>query len=273
MQSACSLIPLEFASQIVDARAALSEDPVIGAIYDPPFAHFTHQLAEDYDWDGLGEALADFAAKHQPFEARTSGLLCFTGPNSADVAVAVFRSPDLLAHHAALWHVLRPFARGRVNDFYEPQNLVPHITIKRCGNDADRFGAAMAKLAQRNFKWSMTIDNVSVQCDPANNSQTHFQRLTYALGGIERQTPAAPEWNAIMFDVSQVSLRGGAIAYDARAHNKDGTETLDRWSPSRLVRLMADACASWVYFNGGRCRVEGGKIVAVEPKTPQPIVL
>ena len=62
------------------------------------------------------------------------------------------------------------------------------------------------------------------------------------------------------------------MAYDARAHNKDGTETLDRWSASKLVRLMAASC-SWVHFTGGRCRVEGHKIVAVEAKTPQPIVL
>lgn len=79
MQSVCSLLPQEFAGRIVDARARLSEDPALGTIYDPPFAHFTHQLAVDYEWDGLASALAQFAKVHKPFEVRTIGILAFTG--------------------------------------------------------------------------------------------------------------------------------------------------------------------------------------------------
>ena len=131
MQSVCSLLPLEFATQIVDARAALSEDPTIGAIYDPPFAHFTHQLAEEYDWDGLSAALAEFAARAKPFAARTVGLLSFSGEQSYGVLAAVHRSPELLAYHEALWELITPFAQGSVVSFYESKNLVPHVTIKR----------------------------------------------------------------------------------------------------------------------------------------------
>src|SRR4051812_36099741 len=157
MQSVCSLLPPQFATQIVDARAALSEDPAIGAIYDPPFAHFTHQLAEEYDWDGLSAALAEFAASASPFSARTVGLLSFSGGTSYGVAAAVHRSPELLAYHEALWEVITPFAQGRLDSFYESPKLVPHVTIKRCGPDADRFGAAMAKLAPRPFAWEFTV--------------------------------------------------------------------------------------------------------------------
>jgi 2'-5' RNA ligase len=169
MQSVCSVIPAEFNQQVVDARALLCEDPLLGAIYDPPFAHFTHQLAEDYDWDGLEKALAGFASTHQPFAARTSGLLCLTG-NVILIAVGVFRSPELVAYHNELWDTVSPFAVGRLRPLDRPETWLPHVTIKRCDAHFESFGAAMTKLATRRFVWEMTIDNVSIQHDPVRTA-------------------------------------------------------------------------------------------------------
>ena len=58
MQSVSAVIADPYVRRVVDARAAVCDEPAIGQIYDPPFAHFTIQLAEDYDWAGLQEALA-----------------------------------------------------------------------------------------------------------------------------------------------------------------------------------------------------------------------
>jgi 2'-5' RNA ligase len=189
MQSICSVIPSEFNQQVVDARAELSQDSLLGAIYDPPFAHFTHNLAEDYDWEGLEKALRDFARAHQPFEARTFGLLSFTGDDVA-IAIGVYRSPELIAYHNELWDVVSPFTRGRVRGLDEPPTWLPHITIKRCEQHRDSFGAAMARLSTRPFVWTMTIDNVSVQHDPGKNSLTYYQRLRFPLGGGSPQRGA-----------------------------------------------------------------------------------
>jgi 2'-5' RNA ligase len=182
MQSVCSLLPQEFADRIVDARARLSDDPIIGAIYDPPFAHFTHQLAVDYEWGGLASALAEFAKTHKPFEVRTTGILAFTG-QGAGIGVGVRIDSRLMEYHSQLWETVSKFALERVDSFYEPANLVPHVTIKRCGTDADAFGKAMAKLANEEFYWNMTIDSVAVQHDPGKNSRTHYLRLRFPLLG------------------------------------------------------------------------------------------
>jgi hypothetical protein len=266
MQSVCSVIPAEFNQQIVDARADVCEDPLLGAIYDPPFAHFTHQLAEEYDWEGLAPALRDFAARHQPFEARTVGLLVATGEDSG-ITVEVYRDAGLIAYHEELWEVILPFARGRMRRQDEPPTWLPHITIKRCEKHFESFGAAMTKLATRRFVWNMTIDNVSVQHDPGKNSLTHYQRLRFPLGGA---APVAAETktNATIISIEESS----GARWTLRLRPDDGAETPVELTAPELVRVMAACNASTVYFAGGRCRFEDGKIAAVAPKTPYPVM-
>ena len=269
MQSVCSVIPAAFNSQVIEARAGLSEDPLLGAIYDPPFAHFTHQLAEDYDWEGLEQALREFARTHQPFEARTIGLLCATGEDTG-ITVGVYRSPALVAYHNELWDVVFPFARGRMRKQDEPPTWLPHITIKRCGKHFESFGAAMTALARRSFVWTMTIDNVSVQHDPANNSQTHYQRLCFPLGGFAPRR-AAIETNAGILSVDQAASASGTPLWTMRLKLDDGAEAGAGFTAPEVVRLMASCDCSTVHFAGGRCRYEDGRVSAVVPNTPFPV--
>lgn len=267
MQSVCSVIPAEFNQQVVDARALLCEDPLLGAIYDPPFAHFTHQLAEDYDWDGLERALRDFASTRQPFAARTIGLLVATGEDTG-ITVGVYRSRELIAYHDELWDVIAPFAKGRTRAQDQPPTWLPHITIKRCGAHFESFGAAMTKLSTRRFVWEMTIDNVSVQHDPGQNSLTHYQRLHFPLGGGAGR-PDEVETNAAIV----ASEEGTGGAFSLRVLPDGGAESTASLSAPEVARLMAACNASTVYFAGGRCRIEGGRITAVAPKTPRPVMV
>lgn len=270
MQSVCSVIPAEFNRQIIEARAGLSEDPLLGAIYDPPFAHFTHQLVEDYDWGGLENALAEFADKHPPFEARSIGLLCATGEDTG-ITVGVYRSPELVAYHNELWGVILPFAKGRMRKQDEPPTWLPHITIKRCGKHFESFGGAMTRLATRSFVWTMTIDNVSVQHDPANNSQTHYQRLSFPLGGVPAQTALPNETNADVLSLTAGTDGSGAPQWKLHVKPDGAAESDVTLTAPELVRLMAACNASSVYFAAGRCRVESGKVLAIEPRTPYPV--
>ena len=269
MQSVCSVIPAEFNRHIVDARADLCEDPLLGAIYDPPFAHFTHQLAEEYDWDGLEAALRDFAAAHEPFEARTIGLLVATGEDTG-ITVGVYRSAELIAYHQELWDAISPFAGGRTRGQDEPPTWLPHVTIKRCEKHFESFGAAMTKLSRRRFVWTMTIDNVSVQHDPGKNSLTHYQRLRFPLGG-EAAKPAAVETNAALVSIAEASA-GGAPGWMLQLRTDAGAETSVEMTAPDMVRVMAACNASTAHFAGGRCRVEVGKVVAVAPNTPHPVM-
>src|SRR5204863_8921044 len=115
-----------------------------------PLSHFTLQLGEEYDWQGLASALAGFASQWKPFEIHTVGLLAFTGSGTG-IAVAPCKDGRLTEFHAAAWEVISSHAQGRVDQFYHPDRWVPHITIKRCGPHAENFGAAMAKVAREDF--------------------------------------------------------------------------------------------------------------------------
>lgn len=271
MQSVCSVLPLEQWQHVIEARALACEDPALGAIYDPPFAHFTHQLAEEYDWDGLAPALADFARQQEPFEIQTTGLQVFAGADITTV-VAVFRSEALVDYQKAVWQVISPFASGNVPAFYSPELWVPHVTIKRCGTHWQRFGNLMADLAQRSFAWTFTVNNVSVQCDPGHNSRTHYQRLCYRLGDGAPAPVLSPVTNAGITEVTAPEVDAAAPAWRFTVQPDDGPGQTVSISAPELVRVMADARCSEVHFTGGRCQVEDGRLTAVVPNAPHAVV-
>ena len=268
MQSVCTLLPEQFAQRIVNGRAQMAEEPSIGAIYDPPFAHFTQQLAEEYDWDGLSAAIAAFAAKEQPCEAKTLGLWVGGNGESADVAVIPYASAQMRDFHNRLWKVITPFAQGNVNQFYASENWFPHVTIKRCGTDHEAFGRAIRKLVDTAFRWSFTVDNVSVQHDPGKNSKTHYLRLRFPLGGGvgEPVGPGDSNGTVARLEESEAGSWTATVGLDA------GGQTQYEWTAQELVRMMASLKCSSTHFEGGRCRVEGERIVSLEPNTPHPLV-
>jgi hypothetical protein len=276
MQSVCTLVPVEYARRVVDLRATVCEDPVLGAIYDPPFVHCTLQLAEEYDWPGITAALASFAPRWKPFEVPTIGLFAFTGAGTT-IAVAPYKNQPFAAFHAAVWETITPYAQGRVDPFYHPDRWVPHITIKRCGPHPASFGTAMSKLATENFGWTMTMDNVAVQHDPGKNSLTHYLRLRFPLGEPTSSPPPTEEsasapMNATIRDVREIRASDGAPAWWATIQLDAGQEIELQWDAPTVVQLTAAARSAPMYFAGARCRVEEHAVVTtVSPKTPFPV--
>jgi 2'-5' RNA ligase len=267
MQSVCALFPEPFFQRIVDLRSELCADPALGSIYDPPFVHMTLQLAEEYDWPGLESALADVARQRQPFEMRTVGVLAFTGRGTT-IAIAPYKDDDLAKFHAAVWDAATEFASGRVDPFYRPGDWVPHITVKRCGADAQSFGAAMQLLATEDFAGSMALEAIGVQHDPDKNSLTHYMRLRFPLGG------AATIEEATTTDATIVQITERAEDDTTRLlkiRTDDGREIEEVWTAPRIVREMARAQSSLVHFTNARCRIEPGGITAVVPNTPFPV--
>lgn len=254
MQSVCGLVSPDYFRQVVDLRASLGEDPAIGRIYDPPFVHFTLQLAEEYDWQGLERDLATLAKTLKPFELRTVGLLAFTG-NGTGIAVAPYKDRQLAEFHAAVWETASSFAQGRVDQFYHPDRWIPHITIKRCGPHDHSFGHAIARLAKTDFSWTMSIDNVAVQHDPGKNSQTHYLRLRFPLGG-GRESVVAIQTNATILQVTEGKASDASPSWTVTIKLDDGREVSQQWDPPTLVRIMAEAKSSTVHFPNARCRVE-----------------
>ena len=268
MQSVCTLLPEEFEQRIVAARAQMADEPSIGAIYDPPFAHFTQQLAEEYDWDGLTAAIAAFAAKEQPFEAKTLGLWVGGNGENVDIAVMPYASQQMRDFHDRLWQVITPFAQGNVNQFYAPENWFPHVTIKRCGTNHEEFGRAIGKLVDADFRWSFMVDNVSVQHDPGKNSKTHYLRLRFPLGGGQGTPVDFEEANGTVTNLTE----GDGGLWAATVDLDAGGQIEHTWTAPELVRLMTSLKCSNAHFEGGRCTMEGGRVIALAPNTPHPLV-
>jgi 2'-5' RNA ligase len=270
MQTLALLLPEPFAGRVIDARARLAEDPALGRIHDPPFAHFTLQMTDDYDWDGLAEALARFAHQQAPVPIHTVGLLTVTGP-STGITLEPYRDDGLARFHAELWEVVTPFARGTVAPFYLPDRWVPHVTIKRCGRERAAFGRAMANLSDETFVWNMQVSEVSVQHDPANNNLTRYQRLRVPLGvAPPAESPPPTVTNATIVGVVEPAGDGDAV-WSAQVKPDDGREVEVRWSAPDAVRVMAAARAPLSYFAGARCYLEGGAVSHVHAVTPHPI--
>jgi 2'-5' RNA ligase len=272
MQTLGLLLPAEYAQRVIQARAKLADDPALGRILDPPFAHFTLQMAEGYDWSDLEVALTEFARQQAPFQIRTVGLLTVTGP-STGVTLEPYRDDRLAAFHAALWQVVTPFARGEVAPFYLPDRWVPHVTIKRCGPNREAFGRAMAALSADNFIWTMQIDALTVQHDPDNNNLTRYQRLHVALG---ETTPAAPPdakglANATILEVVGPTPGDHQPIWTVTIQGDDGSVVEVAWSAPEMVHIMAAAKAALTFFPGARCTVAGDRIVWVEANTPAPV--
>jgi 2'-5' RNA ligase len=269
MQSICTILPEDLAEKVAEARAMMSEEPSIGRFYDPPFAHFTLQLAEDYDWPRLEAALSEFTRNETPFEAKTIGLLLW---GNGDVAVAPYLSEELRAFQERFWHAIEGCAIGRVRQMDTPGTFLPHVTIKRTGDDHHANGRAYARLLDVTYDWTFTVDNVCVQHDPGKNSRTHYLRWRFPLGGPPAAPVATGQTNARILAVRDLD-QGSKPGIEADVETDDGQRFTHFWSAPEIVRLRASLKCSNVHFPGGRCLVEGGAIVAVEPNTPHPRVL
>ena len=279
MQTIGVLFPDEYARRVIQARAKLAEDPALGRILDPPFAHFTLQMADDYDWPGLENALNEFARTQSSFEIRTVGLLTVTGA-STGITIEPYRDDRLTAFHAAVWEVATPFAWGNVAPFYLPDRWVPHLTVKRCGPNRDAFGRAMTALSDDSFLWTMQVNALSVQHDPDNNNLSRYQRLHIPLGEFGKSdthnplTPPAPR--GVQANATIVELRSPAPGdqqpiWHVTAQGDDGACVEVQWSAPETVHQMTAARAPLQFFSGARCTLRAGRIEAIEAKTPAPV--
>jgi 2'-5' RNA ligase len=269
MQSICTLLPDDLATKVAEARALMAEEPSIGRFYDPPFAHFTLQLAEDYDWPWLEAALTEFTRNEEPFEASTFGLILW---GNGDVAVAPYLNEELRAFQERFWRAVEGAAIGRVRGMDTPGTFLPHVTVKRTGDDNHANGRAYARLLDSTYDWKFMVDNVSVQHDPGKNSRTHYLRWRFPLGGTPVQPVTAGPTNASITAVRDLD-EGAMPGIEADVETDDGARLTHFWSAPEIVRLRAALKCSDVHFEGARCLVENGAVVSVEPNTPNPRVL
>lgn len=164
MHGLVSLLPQPFFQQVEALWQELETNYHLHGIHVTPLAHFSWQIAQDYDFERLETIIRDIAVRTPPFVVRTTGLGLFTGFRPV-LFIPVVKDASLLKLHAEIWEQTQPASQG-LSIFYNPERWMPHISLAYEDIDAQNIGPLMQALTFRTFNWEMTIDNIGLIYEP-----------------------------------------------------------------------------------------------------------
>jgi 2'-5' RNA ligase len=125
-----------------------------------PLPHFSWQGARDYHLDKAEEVLRDIAARQTPFSVRASALGLFPGANPV-LFLSLVKTRRLLELHEEIWQRLHAFAITP-NDYYEPSQWMPHITLAYRDVTPENMGCAMQLLAFQPVNVSILVNHLAM---------------------------------------------------------------------------------------------------------------
>ena len=163
MHGIVSLLDDKHYQLVEDLWAELEQEFAVRGVYITPYPHFSYQIAQDYNVEQLEPILQRFASSQAAFQVKTSGLSIFTGLHPV-LYISVVRGPELTRFHQALWPEISLAGSG-ISDYYHPANWIPHITIGFGDINKDNLLHIVRSLAERDFTWEITIDNVALIYD------------------------------------------------------------------------------------------------------------
>ncbi|HYU76419.1 MAG TPA: 2'-5' RNA ligase family protein [Ktedonobacteraceae bacterium] len=164
MHGVVSLLDYKHYRLVKDLWAPLARECAVGGVYVPAYPHVSYQVARRYTVKSLEPILRRFAASKTSFQVRAGGLGIFTGSHPV-LYIRVVRSPELTQFHEALWQEISGTASG-IEDYYHPAHWVPHITIGIGDIRKDNLSQIVHLLAERDFNWEMTVDNIALIYEP-----------------------------------------------------------------------------------------------------------
>jgi 2'-5' RNA ligase len=164
MHGLVSLLPQPYFQQVEALWQELETTYHLHGIQVTPLAHFSWQIAQDYDFDNLEAIIRDIAARTSPFVVRTTGLGLFTGFRPV-LFIPVVKDANLVKLHAEIWEQTRSASQGQ-SLYYDPEHWMPHISLAYEDIDAQNIGPILQALTFRTFDWEMTIDNIALIYEP-----------------------------------------------------------------------------------------------------------
>jgi 2'-5' RNA ligase len=175
MHGVVSLLDLQ-ATRLVDSIwVELENEFGLSSLYVPRIAHFSYQIAEQYNLNRLGAVLEQTAQAQSPFHLRTTGLGIFTGMNPV-LYVPVVRSLELSRLHSALWQAIGATETG-VSSLYSPEHWIPHITLAQGDLDGANLPTVVRWLSGRALSWEITVNNIGLIYQTG-----HEHRLKFRFG-------------------------------------------------------------------------------------------
>ena len=160
MHGIVSLLDNDHNQLVEELWAELEQEFSVHGVYVTPYPHFSYHVAQEYDVDKIESVLQRITSNITTFMVRTSGLGVFTG-NPPVLYIPVARSLKLTQLHQELWQEISPASSG-VQEYYHPDQWMPHITIGFGDISKDKLSQIIPFLAERDFNWQITVNNIAL---------------------------------------------------------------------------------------------------------------
>jgi 2'-5' RNA ligase len=169
MHGIVSLLDSKHNQLVEELWAELKREFSVQGVYVTPYPHFSYHVAQDYDVDKIEPVLKRITANITKFNVRTSGSGIFTGASPV-LYIPVARNLELTELHQELWEQISPVSSG-VQEYYHPDQLMPHITIGFGDISKDNLSQIMPFLAERDFNWEITVNNIALIYDTGTKQE------------------------------------------------------------------------------------------------------
>lgn len=180
MDGVVSLLPEPIHSQVEGIWAELADACGVQGINSTPVPHFSWHVAERYHEVKLKEVLQDLCNRSRPFPIRTAGLGVFSRELPI-VYISLVKDARMLDFHERLYRLLGRLADDP-NDYYQPVNWMPHITLVFEDLGYDNLSCVMKRLVFRSFQWTFMVDNLSLIGQPPGKSGSVYFRIPFGGG-------------------------------------------------------------------------------------------
>ncbi|MCC3160598.1 2'-5' RNA ligase family protein [Hymenobacter sp. 15J16-1T3B] len=160
MLAITSLLNPQNAQRINGIIQSLEDEFGLDDVQATPDPHITYLLAGVSKHEALQEVLEDIAATTAPFEAHTTGLGLFPGPNPV-IYIPVLRSDALNRLHRRLLSATEPLCL-RTDKFSQPELWLPHISLALHDTTPELLGPVLQYLNEQTFNLKLRISNLAI---------------------------------------------------------------------------------------------------------------
>ena len=240
MHGIVSLLDNDHYQLVEELWAELEREFSVHGVYVTPYPHFSYHVAQDYNVDKIEPVLKRITSNITTFNIRTSGLGVFTG-TSPVLYIPVARSLELAELHQELWQEISPASSG-VQEYYHPNQWMPHITIGFGDISKDKLSQIIPFLAERDFNWETTVNNIALIYDTGIKQElkSRFDITNEPVPG-ESSMEGLP-WHPIPSDIiEQLDRVRERIRQESNGYVfEDSTEIIRQQREERTRQLMGE---------------------------------
>src|SRR6266705_1957582 len=225
---------------IEELWAELKQEFSVDGVYITPYPHFSYHVALDYDVDKIESVLKRITANITTFKVRTSGLSVFTGASPV-LYIPVVRSLELTQLHEEIWQEIATASSG-VQQYYHPEQWMPHITIGFGDISKDNLSQIIPFLAERDFNWEITVNNLALIYDTGIKQELKSRFDITGEPGPGESSMEGLTWHPIPSDIiEQLDRVRERIRQESNGYVfEDSTKIIRQRREERTRQLMGE---------------------------------